>query len=156
KFHGRTVQSSNVTDAAMTAVLGSKGFPGVGSARFFTNAIDTKTDGLDIITRYAVDFGSIGVTRFTGAANYTKSHVTRISSTDSALASQQATLFDRIERGRIEVGQPHRTIHMTLDHTHNLFTGTIHVAQFGPVGFRGTAASAALDQTFHAKWVTDV
>ncbi len=156
KIDDRIVLSGNFTGAAMTAFLASKGFPGVGSARFFTNAIDTKTDGLDIITRYAVDFGNIGITRFTGGANYTKSHVTRISNTPAALATQQALLFDRIERGRIEVGQPHRTIHMTLDHTYNLFTGTIHVAQFGPVGFRGTAASAALDQTFHAKWVTDV
>ncbi|MFN2602292.1 MAG: TonB-dependent receptor domain-containing protein [Gemmatimonadaceae bacterium] len=136
--------------------LASKGITGVGLARFFTNAIDTKTDGLDIITRYAVDFGNVGITRFTGAANWTKSHVTRISATPPALTSQSSVLFDRIEQGRIEVGQPHRTIHMTLDHTHNLFTATIHVAQFGPVGFRGTAANTTLDQTFHAKWVTDV
>ena len=156
KIDDRIVLSGNFTGAAMTAFLASKGFPGVGSARFFTNAIDTKTDGLDIITRYAVDLGSIGITRFTGGANYTKSHVTRISATPAALTSQQAVLFDRIEQGRIEVGQPHRTIHLTLDHTYNLFTGTIHVAQFGPVGFRGTAANTTLDQTFHAKWVTDV
>jgi len=128
----------------------------VGSARFFTNAIDTRTAGLDVIARYAVDLGEIGITRFTGGANYTKSHVTRISNTPAALSSQQAVLFDRIEQGRIEVGQPHRTVHLTLDHTHNLFTGTIHTAQFGPVGFRQLTGSAAQDQTFKAKWVTDV
>ena len=152
----RIVLSGNFTGVAMTNFLASKGFPGVGSARFFTNAIDTKTNGLDVITRYAVDFGNFGVTRFTGGANWTQSHVTRISSTPAALSSQQAVLFDRIEQGRIEVGQPHRTVHLTLDHTHNLLTGTVHVAQFGAVANRQLAGVPAQDQTFSAKWVTDV
>lgn len=152
----RIVLSGNFTGAAMTAFLASKGFPGVGSARFFTNAIDTKTSGLDAIARYAIDFGNFGITRFTGGYNWTKSNVTRISATPAALSTQQAVLFDRIEQGRIEVGQPHNTAHLTLDHTHNLFTGTVHVARFGSVGFRGTAANTTLDQTFKAKWVTDV
>ena len=141
---------------AFANFLASKGITGVGLARFFTNAIDTKTQGLDVIARYAVDFGSAGITRFTGGYNTTKSHVTRISATPAALAAQQSVLFDRIEQGRIEVGQPHSTIQLTLDHTINDFSGTIHAAQFGSVGFRGTAANTTLDQTFHRKWVTDV
>ena len=109
-----------------------------------------------MIARYAVDFGSAGITRFTGGYNTTKSHVTRISSTPAALAAQQSVLFDRIEQGRIEVGQPHSTIQLTLDHTINNLSGTIHTTQYGSVGFRGTAANTSLDQTFHRKWVTDV
>jgi len=140
----------------MTAFLAAQGFPGVGSARFFTNAIDTRTEGVDVIGRYAVDLGGAGITRFTGGYNHTKSVVTRVSNTPPALSSQQAVLFDRIERGRIEVGQPHNTLHLTLDHTYNDLTGTIHVARFGEVGFRGSASTPTLDQTFGAKWVTDV
>jgi len=101
-----------------------------------------------------VDFGNFGVTRFTGGANWTQSHVTRISSTPAALSAQQSVLFDRIEQGRIEVGQPHRNL--TVDHTHNLLTGTIHAAQFGAVGNRQLAGVPAQDQMFGAKWVTDV
>ena len=152
----RIVLSGNFTGTTMTDFLASKGFPGVGSARFFTNAIDTKTSGLDVIARYAVDFGNAGITRFTGGYNTTKSHVTRISATPAALATQQAVLFDRIEQGRIEIGQPHSTVQLTLDHTLNDFTGTIHTAQFGSVGFRGLGTNATLDQTFGRKWVTDV
>jgi len=152
----RIVLSGNFTGTAMTNFLASKGFPGVGSARFFTNAIDTKTAGVDVIGRYAVNFGSIGVTRFTGGYNKTRSRVTRVSATPEPLATQQAVLFDRIERGRIEVGQPHTTVHLTLDHTHNLLTGTVHLARFGEVTNRGSAATDTLDQTFSAKWITDV
>ena len=136
--------------------LASKGITGVGLARFFTNAIDTKTQGLDVIARYAMDFGSAGITRFTGGYNTTKSHVTRISATPPALSAQQSVLFDRVEQGRIEIGQPHSTVQLTLDHTLGDFSGTIHAAQFGSVGFRGRFQDATADQTFSRKWITDV
>jgi iron complex outermembrane receptor protein len=152
----RIVLSGNFTGVAMTNFLASRGFPGVGSARFFTNAIDTRTGGVDVIGRYAIDFGNIGVTRFTGGYNKTRSRVTRVSSTPAPLATQQAVLFDRIERGRIEFGQPHTTVHLTLDHTHNLLTGTVHVARFGEVTNFPLMATDTLDQTFRAKWITDV
>ncbi|HVD61395.1 MAG TPA: TonB-dependent receptor [Gemmatimonadaceae bacterium] len=153
----RIVLSGNFGgNADFANFLASKGITGVGLARFFTNAIDTKTAGLDVITRYAVDLGNLGITRFTGGGNWTKSHVTRISDTPNQLILKQAVLFDRIEQGRIEVGQPHRTIHLTLDHTKGPFAATIHTAQFGPVGFRGSTSDLTLDQTFSAKWVTDV
>jgi iron complex outermembrane receptor protein len=139
-----------------TDFLKSKGINGAGLlARFFTNAIDTKTAGVDVIARYAVDFGTAGITRFTGGYNHTKSHVTRISSTPPALSAQQAVLFDRIEQGRIEIGQPHRSVQLTFDHTLNDFTGTLHLQQFGSVGFRGSSTNSTLDQTFDAKWITD-
>ncbi|MDP9179086.1 MAG: TonB-dependent receptor [Gemmatimonadota bacterium] len=152
----RIVLSGNFTGAAMTAFLAAQGFPGVGSARYFTNAIDTRTVGFDVVTRYALDFGNIGITRFTGGYNQTRSKVTRIAATPPALASQASILFDEVERGRIEVGQPHNTLHLTLDHTYRNLTGTIHTARWGEVGFRGNPTNRALDQTFGPEWITDV
>jgi iron complex outermembrane receptor protein len=154
KIDDRIVFSGNFSGAAMTQFLASQGFPGVGSARFFTNAIDTHTAGVDIVGRYAVDFKQAGVVRFTGGFNKTKTHVTRVASTPPALASQQAVLFDRIERGRIEEGQPRQTTSLTLDHTLGRWAANLHVQQYGAVTSRGT--TAALDQTFGPKWITDL
>jgi iron complex outermembrane receptor protein len=157
KIDDRIVLSGNFGGTpAFAAFLASKGITGVGLARFFTNAIDTETRGLDVIARYAVDLGNAGITRLTTGANWTESHVTRVSATPPALTSQQSLLFDRVEQGRIEIGQPHRTIQATLDHTFRRFTAAIHAQQFGPVGFRGSFTTDTLDQTFSAKWVTDV
>ena len=150
----RIVFSGNFTGAAMTQFLASQGFPGVGSARFFTNAIDTHTAGVDIVGRYAVDWRKFGVVRFTGGFNKTKTRVTRVASTPAPLASQQSVLFDRIERARIEEGQPRETISLTLDHTLGRWASNLHVQKYGDVTSRGT--TAALDQTFGAKWITDL
>ena len=152
----RIVFSGNFTGVAMTNFLASQGFPGVGSARFFTNAIDTHTAGIDIVGRYAIDFNQYGVKRFTGGYNHTKTKVTRVASTPPALATQQAVLFDRIERGRIEIGQPHNTTNLTLDHALKRFAANLHVQRYGSVGFRGSASTDTLDQTFSAKWITDL
>ncbi|MEO8192792.1 MAG: TonB-dependent receptor [Gemmatimonadales bacterium] len=152
----RIVFSGNFTGAAMTNFLASQGFPGVGSARFFTNAIDTHTAGIDLVGRYAVDFGNAGVSRFTGGYNHTKTRVTHVDSTAAALKAQNSILFDRVERGRIEIGQPHETISATLDHTLRRIAANLHVQRFGEVGFRGSFLTDTLDQTFGAKWITDL
>ena len=154
KIDDRIVLSGNFTGAAMTAFLASQGFPGVGSARFFTNSIDTHTGGVDIVARYAKDFANYGVTRLTTGFNKTKTRVVRVANTPAALATQQAVLFDRIERARLEEGQPRQTISGTLDHTVGRFSATVHSQRFGEVGVRG--ATAALDQKFGAKWLSDI
>jgi Outer membrane cobalamin receptor protein len=154
KITDRIVLSGNFTGAAMTAFLAAQGFPGVGSARFFTNAIDTHTAGIDLVTRYAWDLGPYGVTRITGGFNKTKTRVTHVANTPTQLASQQAVLFDRIERARIEEGQPQQTISATVDHTVDGFNATVHTQRFGQVGVRGVTPN--LDQKFGAKWLTDV
>jgi iron complex outermembrane recepter protein len=151
----RIVFSGNFTGIAMTNFLASQGFPGVGSARFFTNAIDTHTAGVDVIGRYALELSNAGVIRFTGGYNKTKTRVTSVDSTSDQLKSQNALLFDRIERGRIEIGQPHETLSLMFDHVLGRLASNLHLQKYGEVGFRGSATTDTLDQTFGAKWVTD-
>jgi iron complex outermembrane receptor protein len=152
RIKDRIVLSGNFQ--GITAFLAEQGFPGVGSARFFTNAIDTRTNGVDVVARYALDLGRVGITRFTGGYNHTGTVVKRVSSTPTILASQQITLFDRLERSRIEEGQPHETLNLTLDHTLNRLFVMLHTTRYGKVGRRGET-NPQLDQTWPEKWVSD-
>lgn len=156
KINDRIIYSGNFTGTAMTNFLASQGFPGVGSARFFTNAVDTHTAGIDFVGRYVWDLVEYGTLSFTGGYNHTKTKVTHVDDTPPALASQNAVLFDRIERGRIEVGQPHNSASMSFDHRLGPFSANLHLQRYGAVGFRGSATSTTLDQTFSAKWITDL
>jgi iron complex outermembrane receptor protein len=150
----RIVLTGNFVGAAMTAFLASQGYPGVGSARYFTNAVNTRTNGLDIIGRYLMDWGTRGVTGFTGGFNRTGTVVTHVDSTPPALATQNAVLFDRFERSKLEEAQPHRTVNFTLDHTIRRFNVTVHTTRFGEITTRGPT-NPALDQTYAARWITD-
>jgi len=79
-----------------------------------------------------------------------------IAPTPPELASLQSTLFDRVEEGRIEHGQPKNTISLTLNYIFGGLGVNLHNQRFGEVSQFATDATGALDQTFSAKWVTDL
>ena len=150
----RIVLSGNFVGQAMTDFLAAQGFPGVGSARYFTNAIDTRTNGIDVIGRYLLDWGLRGVTGLTAGFNRTGTVVYHVDPTPPALSTQNAVLFDRFERSKLEEAQPHRTFNLTLDHTIRRFNATVHTTRYGQISTRGPT-NPALDQIYKARWITD-
>ena len=150
----RIVLSGNFLGTSLTDTLAAHGFPNVGSARYFTNAIDTRTNGIDIIGRYLLDWGTRGVTGFTSGFNRTGTVVTHLDPTPAALTGQGNVLFDRFERSKIEEAQPHRTFNMTLDHSVRGFGATVHTTRYGQIWTRGPS-NPALDQRYKARWITD-
>ena len=152
----RIVFSGNFTGAAVRTFLESQGFPGVAGGRYFTNAIDTRTLGLDIIANYGFPIGATSTLRLTGGFNYNVNRVLRVSPTPPELSAFQEILFDRVERARIEVGQPQDNLYLSGVFNHKDFGFTLRTQQFGEVTSFGTPTDGSLDQTFGAKWITDV
>ncbi|HEU4559068.1 MAG TPA: TonB-dependent receptor [Longimicrobium sp.] len=155
----RIVFSENFTGPQIQQLFINAGFAGVQGGRFFTNAIDTRTRGVDVVLQYARTLGA-GLLRFTGGVNFTKTEVL----TDSIITPQQLeglgeTLFGRVERGRIERGQPRHSVNLLLNYTLSRFTANLNNRRFGDVTVFGTALAGAAnntDQTFGAKWITDL
>jgi iron complex outermembrane receptor protein len=150
----RIVLSGNFTQAAVRDYLAANGYPGVGGGRFFTNAIDTETRGFDIVASYGFILGSNAQLRLTGGYNQNETTVKRIASTPPELAQFQSTLFDRTQVGLIEHGQPENNINLTANLTAGALGVNLHNQRFGEVAQYNL--DPALDQTFSAKWVTDV
>ncbi|MFL5382075.1 MAG: TonB-dependent receptor domain-containing protein [Longimicrobiaceae bacterium] len=155
----RIVFSENFTGPAIQQLFINAGYAGVTGGRFFTNAIDTRTDGIDVVLQYARAVGQ-GMLRFVGGANFTKTEVL----TDSVVTPPQLTglgeqLFGRVERGRIERGQPRSSINLALNYALERLTVNLNNRRFGEVSVFGTAAPGSsnnTDQTFGAKWITDL
>ena len=152
----RIVLSGNFTGATIRTFLENQGFPGVAGGRFFTNAIDTRTLGVDVVANYGFPIGATSTLRLTGGYNYTVNRVLSVAPTPAALSAFQETLFDRVERARIEVGQPRDNIFLSGVFNYNDFGLTLRTQRFGEVTSFGTPTDGSLDQTFSAKWVTDV
>ncbi|HEY0672820.1 MAG TPA: TonB-dependent receptor, partial [Longimicrobiales bacterium] len=150
----RIVLSGNFTQAGVRDYLAANGYPGVGGGRFFTNAIDTETRGFDVVASYGFLLGRSAQLRLTGGYNQNESKVTRISSTPPELSQFQSTLFDRTQVGLIEHGQPENNINLTANLSAGAFGLNVHNQRFGEVSQFNL--DPALDQTFSAKWVTDV
>jgi iron complex outermembrane receptor protein len=152
----RIVFSGNFNQPAVVTFLTNAGFPGVSGARFFTNAIDTRTLGVDIVANYGFAIGASSTLRLTGGYNYNVNRVLRVAPTPPALGAFQETLFDRVERARIEVGQPRNNVYLSGVFNYQDLGFTVRTQRFGHVTSFGTPPNGSLDQTFSPKWITDV
>ncbi len=151
KIDDRIVFSENFTGGKIADLLRPFGASG---GRFFTNAIDTRTEGVDVIVRYAFHVGASGTMRLTAGYNNTDTKVIRVKQTPPQLAGFEETLFGRVERGRISEGQPNSNINLTANYSWRELGLMARTIRYGRVVNR--TSNPANDQTFDARWITDV
>ena len=83
--------------------------------RFFTNAVDTRTQGVDLDLHYTIRPAGLGKMTFNLGANHNRTKVTRAAATPAALqALTLIPLFDVTERTRMEKGQPRDTLNLAF------------------------------------------
>lgn len=92
----------------------------VGAAQFFTNAVSTKTRGVDIIATYNTSLGK-GKLNITGAANLNKMQVENIN-TIAKLSGKEDIYFSDREKYFLLASAPPHKISLTLDYVINNFS----------------------------------
>ena len=147
----RIVLSGNFTAAPIAALLAPFG---ANSARFFTNAIDTRTNGVDVTANYRLMMGTAGDVRLRAGYNDTRTKVVGSVSTPPQLEGFASVLFDRIEQRRIECGQPKDSVRIGGDWRRNRFGATLGAARYGE--YCSFTLRPADDQEYSPKWLTDV
>ncbi len=155
----RIVLSNNFTGVAAVAALASIGVTGVSGGRYFTNAVDTRTRGYDIIANYGISPSPDQVLRVSAAYNWNRTRVTRVDTLPTNLSGLRTSLFDRVEQARIESGNPENNLILTGMYTRSRLGANVRVQRYGQVTQYGTTPSntyGPLDQTFSPKWVTDL
>ena len=148
----RIVYSSSIASDDTTSTLGSiLNEYSVTSIKFFTNAIDTETKGLDLVASYsglAVGPGELGVAV---AMNINQTSITRVDTT----IIDGVDIFDRKEQSRIETARPADKKMLKLTYKLNDWTFSLAKTRFGEVTWKhGTTPEN--DQTFSAKTITDL
>ncbi len=127
---------------------------GANSARFFTNAIDTRTSGVDVTANYRVALDRAGDVRLRAGYNITRSTIVGSVTTPAQLAGFESVLFDRIERRRIECGQPKDSVRIGGDWRRNRLGLNLDLARYGE--FCSFTLNPADDQEYAARWLTDL
>lgn len=179
----RIVLSSNYLGSAVVTFLNSQGLTGVAGGRYFTNAVDTETEGVDVNLRYRWNLENLGRVTATAGANFNDTTVTRISPTPPQLAALGITtpIFDLTEQVRMESGQPKNNINLGLGWDINKWSFFVRNVRYGEVelvaftsatpaqiaaltpGFETrlaptvpASANSQIIQSFEAKWITDI
>lgn len=151
----RVTLSENLTSTAVRNFLQANGFPGVGGGRYFTNAIDTTTQGVDAIGTYSWQLESSSVDLTVGY-NYNSTDIDRIAPNPAALTAIDPTAvrFGRVELGRFEVGSPKDK--MLLGGTWNVgaFAFSATGTRYGE--FTVLNSNPVNDQTFGSEWTLDL
>lgn len=154
----RIVLTGTFTRSSAVVAQLLQNYPDVGSAAFFTNAIDTRTRGLDVVISRNARLGK-GTLNGSLAANFNKTEVTKSRPLPDQLkgdpALAEGVLFDREQRKRIERGQPRNKITLGLTYTEGRFTVNGRTTRFGEVE-SADRLNPALDEQFDARMVTDI
>lgn len=148
----RVILSGNFTGPSLNPIL--QPFNATG-ARFFTNAIDTETEGYELTANAQAGLGSAGVLRFQAAYAHSENTITRIAATPPQLAGFQSTLFDRLEQRRLTCGQPENNLRLTTDWRRGDLGANVQASRYGEY-CNIDSALPANDQTFSAEWVVDL
>jgi iron complex outermembrane receptor protein len=148
----RVILSGNFTGSSVAAILAPFNATG---ARFFTNAVDTRTEGVELTANAKADLRGAGVLRFQAAYARSKNEITRIAPTPPQLAGLQEVLFDRLEQRRITCGQPIDNFRLTTDWRSGDVGANVRAGRYGTY-CSIDSANTANDQTFSAQWVVDL
>jgi len=151
----RILLSENLTSTAVRDFLQANGYTGIGGGRYFTNAVDTKTTGVDAIGTYRWALGS-GPLELTAGYNYNKTEVERIAENPPALEAIDPTAvrIGRTEIGRITKGSPRDKFFLGSTWSPGDWRFNATASRWGEFTSYGTTPS--LDQTYGAKWTLDV
>jgi iron complex outermembrane receptor protein len=147
----RIVFSGNFTGGQVATLLAPFG---VNGARFFTNAIDTETEGYDFTASYDLDAGNAGNFNFSAGYNTTENRIVRVAATPPQLRGLEEVLFDRVERRRLECAQPDNNLRLTTDWRRDRLASVLRGSRYGK--YCNFSSTPANDQDFSAEWLFDL
>lgn len=153
----RIVLSENLTGVPVRNFLAANGYSNTDGGRYFTNAIDTRTRGIDLVSTYRLDLASRGRVDLSFGYNYNTTDITHTAANPAILAQNGLAVqrVGRAEAGRITKGAPNDKLTLGADYAWNAWGLRGQLTRYGEfTAFH--ASNPALDQTFSASWVLDV
>ena len=121
------------------------------SSRFFINAIDTETQGVDFVISQSFSLGDYGNLSANLAYSYKKTDIEAIN-LPSVLNGLEGELFDRREVIRMTEANPKHTGNIGLTHHYDDFKTNLRFSYFGTY----TVGYSRSEVKYGSKWVADL
>ncbi len=151
----RIILSGNLVGTAVADYLTSVGIPFVSGGRFFTNAVDTRTRGADLVGTWPVQLQGSDL-KFTGGINWNKTDIRSIKPNPPqlGLAGLELPVVDRREQGFLTVSTPRTKAFIAANWEFGNWTLHGQATRYGEWKVRGSSSPAS-DQTFDARALLD-
>ena len=150
----RIVLSNNLSGDAIEALLAGTG---ANRARFFLNAINSRTEGVDIVSTYTLNTAEYGAFNFNAGVNFNDNEVTDILDAPAVLQSagfDQSNLFNDVELRRFETASPESKVNLGVTWSYDRYNATLRTTRYGEV--EDPSSIEARNEIIPSEWVTDL
>ena len=131
KIDDRILLGATFDDATTRAILAGAGFTDIAGVQYFTNGLDTKTQGVDLSANWRVPAGP-GALNLTGAVNYTKNEIVRVDPLPAVLAnSTEPGIIDSVTWIGITEERPDWRATVTAQYATARFSGLLRASYYG-------------------------
>lgn len=128
-------------------------YPYIDQAQFFSNAIDTRTRGIDVILSYNETIGNGRLTA-TLSGNYNEMQITSVNVSDKLKGKEDIYLSPR-ERAFILASAPKTKINLSLNYKISKFNANLQLVRFDKVSLIGYNGPDDY-QNYNARLTTDL
>ncbi|MGH7701532.1 MAG: TonB-dependent receptor [Gemmatimonadales bacterium] len=156
KINDRILLGASFADTVAQRILSDSGFPQISGVQFFTNGLDTKTDGVDVTADWRVPAGAAGTLDFTVSANYTRNKISKVDPLPAILqgtATGLTSILDLVTQLGIEKERPDWRGTLTAQYANGRFHSLGRVAYYGK--FASAQPSFTDEDQFGAKTLVD-
>lgn len=144
-----------LTSPDVTAILAQRGVPGISSAQFFINGVDTRTRGIDAVAEYTIHTGDWGDLKLNAAYSYNKTKLLRVADNPANLTN--TILFGRQARADLVKATPRDKLVLSGEWSIGPIRTLLRTTRFGRYTETATSQTSTVDdRTFSPKWVTDL
>ena len=155
KINDRILLGASFADSVSARILADSGFSNIAGVQFFTNGLDTKTDGVDATANYRVPAGS-GTLDFSLGANWTQNKITRVAPLPAVLqgtATEIPSILDLVTTLAIEKERPDWRGTLTGQYSVSRFHALARASYYG--GFSSAEPSFTDEEHYGGKTLVD-
>jgi iron complex outermembrane receptor protein len=157
RIKDRILLGATFDDDTTVAILQRAGFTGINGVQYFTNGLDTKTQGIDVTADWRLY--SVASRSFTlnGALNYGKNEITHVDPLPAVLAhSTETGIIDEVTRVAIEKERPDWRGTLTGEYTQAAWRGLARVSYYGTFSSAQPAFTDGYTEKYPARTLVDL
>jgi iron complex outermembrane recepter protein len=155
KINDRILLGATFADSVSQAILADSGITGIAGVQFFTNGLDTKTDGIDATANWRMPAGN-GQFDLTLGANYTRNKITHVDPLPAVLQGKPTditSILDLVTEVGIEKERPDWRGTLTGNYSISRWHALGRVSYYG--GFDSAQPSFTDEEHYGGKTLVD-
>ena len=157
RIKDRILLGATFDDDTTLAILARAGFSNVQGVQYFTNGLDTKTQGIDVTADWRMYSTATRSFTLHGALNYGKNEITHVDPLPAVLANSTETgIIDEVTRVAIEKERPDWRGTLTGEYTQSNWRGLARVSYYGTFSSDQPAFTDGYTEHYPARTLLDL